>query len=297
VSAVAEADHATQRHVLVVANETVGGEALLKALRERAARGPIDVTVLCPVSQPRRGYVVYEDTRRAAAGRRLQRTLTGLREEGIEAHGVVVEEDPVRAVRDVLAQEHVDEIVVSTHPRHKSGWVRRHVVERIRAVAGGRPLEHIVVDVGAEQREATVLVVANETVVGGPLLERIRTRAAESPAGFLIICPQSDPTQSEHPEAERRLRRVLAILRDDGIDAHGQVAHPDPYTAAMHAIHDERVHEIIVSTFPTTRRSSWRRRDIAGRLRKATGLPVEQVVVPEEALLGSGGQAVGTEAR
>ena len=42
------------------------------------AQGPLLVTVVCPVNQPREGYVVYEDTRRAAAGRRLNRTLDAL---------------------------------------------------------------------------------------------------------------------------------------------------------------------------------------------------------------------------
>ena len=67
--------------------------------------------------------------------------------------------------------------------------------------------------------------------------------------------PAERPAQAEHPEAERRLRRALVILRGEGIDVHGQVAHPDPYTAAMQAVHDEHVDEIIVSTFrgPTAR--------------------------------------------
>jgi hypothetical protein len=233
----------------VVANETVAGHRLLNALRDRAEKGPIRATVLCPVNQPRRGYVVYEDTRRAAAGRRLEQTLNALQHAHIPAFGYVVEEaDPVSAVKDVLAQEDVDELVVSTHPRQKSGWLRRDVVTRIREAAGERPVEHIVVDLEEERREANVLVVANETVVGDPLLDRIRQRADQSPSSFLLICPQSDPTQSEHPDAERRLRRALALLRGTGIDAHGQIAHPDPYTAAMHAVEDERIDEVIVSS-------------------------------------------------
>ena len=95
-----------------------------------------------------------------------------------------------------------------------------------------------------------MLVVANETVLGEPLLETIKERAARSPASFMIICPQSDRQLAGHPEAERRLRRALSALRGAGIDAHGQIAHPDPYTAAMQAVQDERVDEIIVSTFP-----------------------------------------------
>jgi hypothetical protein len=88
---------------------------------------------------------------------------------------------------------------------------------------------------------------------------------------------------SSHPDAERRLRRALAELRGGGIDAHGQIAHPDPYRAAMQAIADERIDEIIVSTYPGER-SGWLRRDVVGRLRKSTDLPVEHVVVQPEAV-------------
>ena len=65
---------------------------------------------------------------------------------------------------------------------------------------------------------------------------------------------------------------------------HGQIAHPDPFTAAMESIRDERTDEIVVSTFPSERGSSWLRRDLVGRLRGESGLPVEHVVVePEQA--------------
>jgi len=270
---------ADERHVLVVANETVAGSSLIEALERRAEEGPIRVTVICPINQPRHGQVIYEDTRRASAHRRLERTLGRLDRAGIPAHGLVVESDPVSAVRDALELHEVDDIIVSTHPEQKSGWLRRDVVERIRAAADGVPVEHVVVDLDEERPEANVLVIANETVVGDPLLDRIRARAREGAASFLIISPQSDPGLAEHPEAERRLRRALAALRSEGIDAHGQVAHPDPFTAAMHAVYDERVDEIIVSTFPGER-SGWLRRDLVGRLRGETGLPVEHVVTP-----------------
>jgi hypothetical protein len=277
------------RHVLVIANETVAGESLIKSLRDHAESGPIRVTVVCPINEPRHGTVVYEDTRRAAAHRRLDGTLAILRDAEISAHGLVVDTDPVNAVRDAIEQDEVDEIVVSTHPQRRSGWLRRDVVERIQSVAGSVPVEHIVVDLDEEGREANVLVIANETVIGQPLLNRIRERARRSPASFLIICPQSDPTQSLHPDAERRLRRALSVLRGEGIDVHGQIAHPDPYTAVMHAVHDERIDEIVVSTFPGER-SGWLRRHLVERVRKDTDLPVEHIVT-EPAEVGAAAQA------
>ncbi|HET9243149.1 MAG TPA: hypothetical protein VFN99_06875, partial [Gaiella sp.] len=147
-------------------------------------------------------------------------------------------------------------------------------------LAGDRPFEHIVSGVAAREGQANVLVIANETVIGEALLDRIRERAAAGPAAFLLVCPQSDPDAGEHPEAERRLRAALTTLRDAGIEAHGQVAHPDPYTAAMHVIEDERVDELIVSTF-AGERSGWLRRDVVERLRKDAGVPVEHVVAAD----------------
>jgi hypothetical protein len=271
-------------HLLVVANETVAGTELLDAVKRKAAEGEVDlVTVLAPVSTPQTGSVVYEDTRRAAAGRRLDRTLAQLREAGIPAHGLVLETDPESAVRDAfgMLDPRPTDVIVSTHPLQKSGWLRKNVIDRIRKVAGDVPVEHVVVDVEAEAGSRNVLVVANETVVGQVLIDRIRERAARSPASFLIISPQSDPTQSAHPEAERRLRRALSELRAAGIDAHGQVAHPDPYTAAMQAIEDERVDEVIVSTFEPSQ-SPWMRRNLVQRLHNDAKVPVEHVVISPE---------------
>src|SRR6185437_3100106 len=189
-----------------------------------------------------------------------------------------VEADPAAAVRDALAQLEppVDEILVSTHPEEKSGWLRRNVLDRIRSAAGSVPVEHLVASADGPA-EKNVLVIANETVLGEPLLARIRERAAASPASFLIVSPQSDAGAGEHPEAERRLRRALAQLRGEGIDAHGQVAHPDPFSAALDAIAEERVDEIIVSTFAPSR-SPWLGKNLLQRLHDETKLPVEHIV-------------------
>jgi hypothetical protein len=262
--------------VLVVANETLAGTELVDAVRHRNERGLIRVAIVAPVTQPREGYVVYRDSRRAAAGRRLERTLEALRAAGIPAHGGVFDDEPLVAVKDVLSSEEVTEIIVSTHPETKSGWLRKNLVEEIRKVAGGRPVEHVVSHVVA-RAGVNVLVVANETVLGDAVLDRIRARAREETMSFLIVCPQSDPARGEHPEAEQRLRAALAILRSEGLDVHGQIAHPDPFVAAMEAVEDERTDEIIVSTFPGER-SGWLRRDLVGRLRSESGLPVDHVV-------------------
>jgi hypothetical protein len=265
------------RHILVVANETVVSRRLVDLIEERAGGGPVQVTVVAPVNQPRQGYVVYYDTRKAAARRRLDKTLDLLRKEGVPANGIVVESDPVSALRDAIHQLEPDEVIVSTHPQQKSGWLRRNAVDQMRRVAGDIPFEHVVVDLAGEHGPANVLVVANQTVLGDELLERIRARARQSPASFLIISPQGEGGGS-YEEAEKRLLRAVTRLRSDGLDAHGQIAHPDPYTAAIQATEDERVDELIVSTFPRAR-SGWLRRDLIERLRTDTKLPVDHVEV------------------
>jgi hypothetical protein len=264
-------------HILVVANETAASRSLAELIEQKAKAGDVEVTVVAPVNQPRQGYVVYYDTRRGAARRRLDKTLDLLRAHGVHASGVVVESDPVSALRDAVDQLEPDEVIVSTHPQQQSGWLRRNAVEQMKRVAGDRPFQHVVVDLKAESGDKNVLVVANETVLGEPLLQKIRDRWAQGNASFLIISPQGD-TAGSYEEAERRLLRAVQRLRGEGIDAHGQISHPDPYAAVLQTIEDERVDELIVSTFPGER-SGWLRRNLLERLRNDTKLPVEHVEV------------------
>src|SRR5437868_10128815 len=109
------------KHIVVIANETAASKALVELIQEKGGEGDVYVTVVAPVNQPQQGYVAYYDTRRAAARRRLDKTLNLLRSHGIPSEGVVVETDPVSALRDAIDQLEPDEVIVSTHPQQKSG--------------------------------------------------------------------------------------------------------------------------------------------------------------------------------
>ena len=82
---------------------------------------------------------------------------------------------------------------------------------------------------------------------------------------------------------QQRLEQALAELKREGIEATGHIGDADPVTAALNAVHDEQVDEIIVSTFPAAT-SGWLRRNVVGRIESGAGLPVKHVVVePVEA--------------
>jgi hypothetical protein len=262
------------RHILVLANETVAGKTLLDAIEERTASGPIRVTVVSPQNDPRAGYVVYEDSRRSSAGRRLRRTLDLLHEAGIAARGAIVDPDPLQALRDALHQyAPVDEVIVSTHPGAvRSSWLRGGLIERAQKAAGDIPVSHVEVDLESPRERIHVLVIANQTIVGGPLLEAIRERAQAGPTEVTLVAP------ADQPGVQPRLDRALAELEREGIEASGHIGDPDPVTAALNAVHDEQVDEIIVSTFPAAT-SGWLRRNVVGRIESGAGLPVRHVVV------------------
>jgi hypothetical protein len=267
---------AEPRHILVVANETVAGKSLIDALRSRAEEGPIRVTVISPQNEPRAGFVVYADSRRSSAERRLRRTLDLLHEAGIAARGAVVDPDPLQAIKDAIYEYDPDEIIISTHPGElKSSWLRANLIERARKVTD-KPIEHVMVDLESPRERAHVLVLANQTVLGRPLLDAIHERARGGPAEFTLLIP------ADAVGAERRLKGVCALMTEAGIEATGHLGDPDPVVSVENALHDEQVDEIIVSTFPAET-SGWLRRDVLGRIR-SFGLPVTHVVVtPQEA--------------
>jgi hypothetical protein len=260
--------------LLVVANETVVGKPLIDAVKARAEKGPVEVHVICPQNQPRAGWVQYGEEARWAAENRLKATLARLSEAGIQATGAIEDPDPYTAVMDELGRTDYDEIIVSTHPETRSGWLRRDLIERVKQ-ATRRPVEHVVVDDPADDAASTeTLVVANQTVEDQHLLDLLKERSADGHHRFVLIMPQGEGSEGDPYE---RLAHVLRQLEEQGVEAVGQVVHPDPFTAIQNAVRWYPVDEIIISTFEPER-SGWLRADLVERVRSATGKPVEHVV-------------------
>jgi hypothetical protein len=130
-----------------------------------------------------------------------------------------------------------------------------------------------------------VLVIANRTLGGEKLLDAVRQRAAGGETLFRLVVPMTKPSaglviydEAVRESAQVRVDLAMSLLAREGIAATGEVGDPDPFSAAMDAIAHRRPDEVIVSTHPVTQ-SGWLRRDLIDRIRNASGLPVEHIVV------------------
>jgi hypothetical protein len=142
-----------ERRILVIANETVGGEMLRQMILSKAEGVDEQVLVVVPaLNSPLRHWASDEDGARAAAADRLARSLQRLREAGVEATGEVGDGDPLQAIEDALRTFGADEIIISTHPEGRSHWLERGVVERARE-RFMVPITHVVTDLEAEREE------------------------------------------------------------------------------------------------------------------------------------------------
>ncbi len=263
----------------MVANRTIGGARLLEAVRSRASAGDVRFRLLVPQSQPSAGLLIYDEAVRESAQVRVDLALSIVADEGITATGEVGDADPFLATMDAIAERRPDEIIVSTHPAVSSGWLRRDLIERIEN-ASGLPVEHIVVDL--EQHGLpfrATLVVAARTLAGEELLEHLKAKAGQGERHvFIVVVPQRDGSGVAPSEARKRLAAMLERLRRQGLIAAGMIGDPDPYTATVNALELFLVDDVVISTLPDER-SGWLRANLIERVRGATGVPVEHVVV------------------
>ena len=132
---------------------------------------------------------------------------------------------------------------------------------------------------------ANVLVLANETIGGKKLLDAIVARHERGDAKFFIVVPRSRPKygnvvydEAVRSSAQVRVDLALEFCRRNGIEAVGETGDEDPFNAAMDAIGEFKINEVILSTHPSTS-SGWLRRDLPDRITEATDLPVDHVVV------------------
>jgi len=139
---------APRRRVLIVANRTAATPDLISAVKRYAREQPTTFSLLIPDA----GQSDHTDWTLEVALPLLERAARG------PVAGLTGDsEHPLRAIRDVVATDRFDRIIISTLPRHLSRWLRRDLPKRVEAL--GLPVEVITLqrqtvrDVFAEVRD------------------------------------------------------------------------------------------------------------------------------------------------
>lgn len=132
------------------------------------------------------------------------------------------------------------------------------------------------------------LVVANQTLGGDHLLNKVRECSDSGPAGFHVVVPATPPgehltyTEGEAQAiAERRLDQALARFRELGVEVDGHVGDPSPLLAIEDALRKEEFDEIILSTLPPGM-SRWIKLDLPHRVERSFNLPVTHLIAELE---------------
>lgn len=146
------------------------------------------------------------------------------------------------------------------------------------------------------------LIVANQTLGGEELEERVQARIDGGHGRFHVLVPMIEPeqeadawvpadpafgisgvlngsgeaTEVARERSQHRLNRMLDKIRSLGGDAEGEVVGPDPLTAVEHAVENGTYSEVIVSTLPAGI-SRWVKMDLPSRIARRVEVPVTTV--------------------
>jgi hypothetical protein len=142
------APNGSVHRILVVANETVRGRELIDEIKRRATGGRSEVLVVAPalVESPVKHALGDVDEAVEEARRRLDQSVETIASAGIQVRGEVGDADPNLAIADALRTFPADELIISTHPKERSTWLEKGVVERARREVQ-QPITHVVVDI------------------------------------------------------------------------------------------------------------------------------------------------------
>jgi len=124
---------------LVIANKTSSGEELLEHLRAKAAHDGGHLFIAVVPQADGSGQAPRE------ARARLAMMLDRLHAAGLLSSGMIGDPDPYTAAMNALELFRVDDVVISTLPDERSGWLRSDLIERVRHSTSA-PVEHVVVD-------------------------------------------------------------------------------------------------------------------------------------------------------
>jgi nucleotide-binding universal stress UspA family protein len=144
--------------LLLVANQTLGGEQLTALLDDLLQTGPCTLRLVVPVTDTEgahqwdyppvdRFVPDAHKIARALAEGRLEHELARLLRIGAEVTGEVVDAEPLGRIGELLRAEDFDGVIVSTLPHRLSRWLITDLPHRI-ARSTRVPLTHVESDAG-----------------------------------------------------------------------------------------------------------------------------------------------------
>ena len=148
---------ASPRRILVIANETCAGRAVVDEVLYRAGPGGEVLVVAPALARSRLEHWLSSDLerRQAEALDRLDASVSAFTAAGLSARGHLGDADPLQALDDALRIYDPDEVIISTHPPRHSNWLERNVVRRARE-RYAKPITHVVVDLEYESAETSL---------------------------------------------------------------------------------------------------------------------------------------------
>jgi hypothetical protein len=120
---------------LVVANRTASGSDLMDHLKARTSDKPQVFIVVVPQEG---GEGIHVKQARA----RLAQVLDNARAAGLVAAGLIGDPDPYTATMNAVDLFRIDDVVISTLPATRSGWLRADLIARVRN-ASNKPVDHV----------------------------------------------------------------------------------------------------------------------------------------------------------
>jgi hypothetical protein len=135
------------RRVAVIAEDALGAEGLVAALRERADRQPLAVVLLDPMGLTGPGWTDEAEEQRTASFDRVRGTIDALQAVGVQSRGEVLDGDAAAAARVAVTAHRVDEILVVA--ARGSRLDADDALGAVREAAGTVPVEKVTVDTEA----------------------------------------------------------------------------------------------------------------------------------------------------
>jgi hypothetical protein len=119
--------------VLVVANKTAATPNLIEAVRERAAKGPSEFTLLVPnATHGLHKLVDPEDQTETEAETTIELALPLLEQAaGAPVDAMVGVPEPLAAIQDAVNLHGFDEVIISTLPTRVSKWLRLDLPHKV----------------------------------------------------------------------------------------------------------------------------------------------------------------------